>query len=80
MGIESTIPVLQRAKRVHALDRVATVTGNLKMLHNIDSVTCFNANAYLLIQLKIAIFQCWHTEVYILEETSRFFHAKKIRW
>jgi hypothetical protein len=29
VGFEPTIPVFERAKRVHALDRVATVTGNL---------------------------------------------------
>jgi hypothetical protein len=28
MGIEPTIPVFERAKTVHALDRTATVTGS----------------------------------------------------
>jgi hypothetical protein len=27
VGFEPTIPVLERAKKVHALDRTATVTG-----------------------------------------------------
>jgi hypothetical protein len=29
MGFEPTIPVLQRAKTVHALDRAATVIGSI---------------------------------------------------
>jgi hypothetical protein len=29
MGFEPTIPVFERAKTVHALDRVATVIGDL---------------------------------------------------
>jgi hypothetical protein len=28
-GVEHTIPVLKRAKKFHALDRAATVTGHM---------------------------------------------------
>jgi hypothetical protein len=37
VGFEPTIPVFERAKRVHALDRAATVTGTLHIyiyIHN----------------------------------------------
>jgi hypothetical protein len=35
MGFESTTPVFERAKTVHALDHVATVTGQvLYTIHN----------------------------------------------
>jgi hypothetical protein len=31
IGFESTIPVLERAKTVHALDRAVTVIGTIKL-------------------------------------------------
>jgi hypothetical protein len=35
VGFEPMIPVLERAKTVHALDRAATVIGNIHLLLNV---------------------------------------------
>jgi hypothetical protein len=37
VGFESTIPVFERAKTVHALDRAATGIGNSGTLQNLTS-------------------------------------------
>jgi hypothetical protein len=34
VGLEHTIPAFERAKTVHALERVATVTGHNKEVHS----------------------------------------------
>jgi hypothetical protein len=45
VGFEPTIPVIERAKTVHALDRAATVIGGSLHLVNVNSqfyfISCF---------------------------------------
>jgi hypothetical protein len=44
VGFEPTIPVFQRAKTVHALDRAATVIGLWELITNysMQSFNCFD--------------------------------------
>jgi hypothetical protein len=48
LGFEPTIPVFERAKRVHALDRAATVIGNeTSTWHKYKIIVCWNTTRIL---------------------------------
>jgi hypothetical protein len=49
VGFEPTIPAFQRAKRVHALDREATVTGSV--IYHLSKQNGFNSSPWLLCSL-----------------------------
>jgi hypothetical protein len=47
VGFESMIPVFERAKIVHTLDRVVTVTGMQLYLHSFTSVVLRNSDNFV---------------------------------
>jgi hypothetical protein len=51
VGFEPTIPVLERSKTVHALERAATAIGIYSELH------CQNNQGWILVQRSITIFK-----------------------
>jgi hypothetical protein len=56
MGFEPTIPVFERSKIFHALDRAATMTGRLYMHINnpiLDSLTCRLSSLYFMLPPEV---------------------------
>jgi hypothetical protein len=45
VGFEHTIPVLERAKTIHALDRAATVIGKCTLYEHLIKSKCLSASA-----------------------------------
>jgi hypothetical protein len=75
MGFEHTIPVFERAKTVHALDRAATMTGGFAFLghrnanNNLESVQRLSSYVTFLLSFRIFLSDDYSVMFYIHEET-----------
>jgi hypothetical protein len=62
VGFETTVPVSERAKTVHALDHSATVTGLSSIICNIYKLYVFDKYA-----LYVLALQSHRQKVYVVE-------------